>query len=279
MSALETRHYLRRRRPQHRMPAHSYSGLENVNTLIASPQPTDQSDTRAIDLRLNLATNAVGEGYVINYAPYREAVRKRKRHKKGPMSAEMFGGFVTQVAEQMAEDRFARSGKAVTICTFAKNSDERAGNLAVTGRLVHGTEFEVEELGKVTVAHKETPLTDLIPSSAVICELGRITVVEEYRGTWPDGMNQTTELVEFFIDGPNGVVETAQELGATKLITIAKNQFAKHTRGTQLDLGQPMGYKLSAKGLAIAEAYPGYWHDKDDQPMLYVASVPPKATT
>lgn len=279
---LDPQYYLRLRRPQkQRTPAHTYKSLENINTLVARAIPLEDGevdDGRPVDIRLNLAAAVVGEGYVPTYTPYRKAVEQRKKHKKRRLTQEEFGGFVNLVAENLAEDKFARSGNAITICTFARNGKERIGNLAVTGRIVSGN-LETSELAHPVVNNEPKNVLDLVPDGATICELGRITVVEEYRGIREDGTNQTTELVEFFIDGPQGVVETAQQLGCDTMVTIAKDQFVKHTKSTSLQLGEPMELSLLPKGLAVAETYEGYWKDMDDPPCLYIAPIPaPKAS-
>lgn len=272
---LSAHNYLRLRRPNHqRTPAHRYIGLETINTLIARPTPLpdgESDDGRVIDLRLNLATRATGEGYVPTFTPYRQEVEKRRRHHRKRMSKEEIGGFVDLVAENLAEDKY--SANAITICTFAKNGQETFGNLAVSGRV--GTEdLETTELGKPVVNGKEVELVDLVAKRAKLGELGRITVAEEFRGIREDGTNQTTELVEFFIDGPHGVVETAQALGCDTIVTIAKNQFVRHTRGTTLQLGEPIEFRLSPRGEAIAATYEGYWKDPENPPCLYIASIP-----
>jgi hypothetical protein len=276
---LRPHHYLRRRRPvRHRTPASSYTSLEIVTTLDARPPgtpPAHEKDIRREDWRLGLATMAIGEGYAPNYAPYRERVRKLKKQRKR-MSAEEYAGFVNLVAEQMAEDRYARSGQAITICEFANNGNGNHSNLAVTGRLICGDELEIYDLLNPVVAGEEVQLSDIIPKEAVICELGRITVVEEYRGTREDGSNQTTELISHFIDGPNGVLDTARRVGATTLVTIAKGQFAKHTGDTGLPLDDPYKYNLQPRGIAVAQTYEGYWHDREDPPHVYIKEVPPK---
>lgn len=254
---------LRAKKRKHE-PINTFSEIRNTNSLHHPNNPF-----------LRLAPITTGEGYVSNNTVYREEIKKLRRWKKR-MSPETYAAHVELVAEQMAEDRFARSGNIVTFSQIAINNPNGQLDLALTGRTVHGEMLEIKEIVKPIIQNEVAEIEDLTEEGAVIFELARIVAVEGYRGTRPDGKNQTTELVEHFIDGPNGVVEVAQELGCDTMLTIAKNQFAKHTYNTSMPFVEGYDYELTPRGLAVAQAYKGYW--EENKPKIYVTKVPPKAT-
>ncbi len=237
---------------EHRVPKFTYSRLETVNSL-----------TTPSDLRLGTAPIAVGEGYAPRYVPLLDRIKELKIQGLTIEIPEL-GDFKLEVAGIMYMDDIAKSGTAITICTFAHNGHPWGNNLAVTGRVA----YENLEINKLI---EQDELDD------TFCELGRIVAVQDFRGTREDGINQTTELLEELIDAPNGIVEVAQTLGKKKIVTVAKNEFIRHTRSTQLDFGEGEEIILSKDGRRTAEIFRPHWYDPKDPPKRYTAEVPLKA--
>ncbi len=241
------------------------------------------SHTSPEDIRLGLARTAVGEGYVPYYHKYIRTI-KAKEARGQTINKQLLGKYADEASQLMYDDSYGRSGRSETICVFDEN--RRLGTvLAATGRLVLGEEYPTEvmrPLELMELVNPEGGWDAILGNKSLdrVVELGRIVVVNEYRGTIEKNgkaVNQTSEIAHHLIDSPNGVVEVAQDHDREIVLMVAQQKFAKHAKGTQLDFGEGVPIQLLPAARVVKKVFPGYWKDQQDPPMLYAAQVPPKA--
>ncbi len=257
------------RSSQSRKPRFTYSRLEVANGLVVP-----------VDVRLGLINKSVGEGYVVHDGAYIARLQELQAEGK-EMSAEEYGEFCNDTSEKMLKDKYAKGGHAVPIGVFAYNGDKEGKNLAGNGRVVFSSEKILFRKPKIELTELVVPVVDVRRGkwrrflkeheAKDPCELGRVVAVDGYRSE-----EQTPDIIEHLIDAPNGVIDVAQARGSDTILTVAKHQFIRHTRGSGLDFGERHDITLTPAGLAVAEIFPGYWNDPDDPPGLYIATVPPK---